>query len=81
MADIQQVDFGNVSDIPEQMEAMAAQLRAGDHEKIRFAVCVFLGEGGIPVVCGWGQEADYIHAIGLLHLGASWLAQHEVKRR
>jgi len=44
-------------------------------------VDVTLDETGTPTVYGWGRDADDIHAIGLLHLGASWLALHEVKRK
>ena len=81
MSGVHEVDFGNLADIPQKMENMAAELRAGDHGKVCIAVCVILGEGGAPIVCGWGQGADELRTIGLLQLGASWLAQYEVKRR
>lgn len=78
---VHQIEFGNFGNIPLLMKEMAAQLRAGTHGSVRTGVAVFLREDGTPIVCGWGQDADDIHAIGLLHLGAAWLCSHEVRRK
>lgn len=78
---VREVDFGCLDDIPALLENVASELREGRHGKVLSAAAVFVNEEGVPIVCGWGADTDSIRAMGLLHLGASWLAAHEVRRR
>jgi hypothetical protein len=80
MAIVHQVEFGNLADIPKLMETVAAELRAGEYGEVRSGVCVLLGKDGTPHVFGWGADADDVHAIGLLTLGAAWVGKSEVVR-
>jgi hypothetical protein len=78
---VRRVDFGDLSDIAGQIEVVAAQVRAGSLGDVAAGVCVLLDAEGLPRVFGWGRDTDDIRAIGLLHLGASWLSAHAVRRK
>lgn len=65
---------GNLQDIPALMEAVARQTREGKFGKIVAGVCVLLNDAGEPQVFGWG-DTDAVRGIGLLTLGAQFLAR------
>ncbi len=62
----------DLNDIPARMEAVAASIRNGEVAPAA-AVAVFIDESGELVVYGWGKT-ETIHSVGLLNLGAIWLA-------
>lgn len=64
---------GNLSDIPALIEATANRLRSGEFGNITAGACVLLDETGRPTVFGWGA-ADSVRGVGILTIGANWLA-------
>lgn len=81
MTDLKVVELpgGDLLDIPKRMETVAGQIAAGDHGVVTAGVCVLVDDAGNLKVFGWGRTDD-VHTVGLLHLGAAWLAQHRVER-
>lgn len=79
MADIKEVNFHSVTDIPGMMERMAGDIREGKVNP-RFGVAVFIDGDEEITVCGWGADPDGLSAIGLLGLGAAWLSVNKVRR-
>jgi hypothetical protein len=77
LVELPKIDLG---DIPARMENMAAEIRGGQQGNIEVAAAVFIRDDGDIVVCGWGRDADDVRAVGILHLGAAWLAAHITKR-
>ena len=71
---------GNLDDLVALSQNLADQIKSGVHGDLRSGVVVLLKANGEPVVMGWGREADDIHGIGLLTLGAQWLSARETKR-
>lgn len=69
----------HLHDIPTLLRNLAAEIEAGAHGNVVAGAATFLVEDGEVFVCGWGRTDD-VHSIGLLHLGASWLATHRVER-
>jgi hypothetical protein len=81
MTDLRVVDFptGNFRDIPAALEVMAKLIREGVLGDVVSGAGTFLRSDGSVVVCGWGDTSD-VHSIGLLTLGAEWLAARRVVR-
>lgn len=70
---------GDLNDIPARMRGAADAIEAGEHGDVQAGVAVVIDGNGVPVIFGWGKTTD-IHSIGLLHLGAAWLAANRVER-
>lgn len=70
----------NLNDIAASMEIVAKAIRDGKHGALESAACVLLKDNGEPVIFGWGKTHD-IHSMGLLTLGASWLASAKWERQ
>ena len=70
---------GNLADVAASMEQAAADIRASQDAPVLSAACITLDANGEIAVYGWGRTDD-IHSIGLLQLGAAWLASHKVVR-
>lgn len=69
----------HLHDLPALLRNLAGEIEAGAHgEVVAGAATFLLGDGGV-FVCGWGRTDD-VHSIGLLQIGASWLATHRVER-
>lgn len=70
----------SVDDIPAMLEVMAKEIRDGEHGTVTAGAGVFLTTDGEVMVCGWGKDATDVHSVGLLHIGAAWLAANKVQR-
>lgn len=70
---------GNLNDIPRLLENLAQEIRDGWHGDIVAGAAVLLRDDGDVIVFGWGKT-EGIHSLGLLHLGAQWLATNMVER-
>jgi hypothetical protein len=81
-ADLKLVDLSkrNVDDIPAMLETLAANIRSGEYGKVEAGVGVFMDEDGDVFTCGWGSDVDGVYSIGLLNIGAHWLAARKVTR-
>lgn len=76
----QLVEFtgGSLADVADSMETAAADIRALAIPVVS-AACITIDEDGQLAVYGWGRTDD-VHSIGLLQLGATWLATNKVSR-
>ena len=68
------LDCGDIGDIPALMERCAAAIRDGERGDVVMAACVLLQRDGTPILFSWGRDADELRTIGMLQVGANWLA-------
>jgi hypothetical protein len=76
MTDLKVVKLtGNLQDIPALIETVARQTREGEFGHVVAGVCVLMNDDGEIQVFGWGGDTDDVRGIGLLTLGAQFLAR------
>jgi hypothetical protein len=61
------------------MRAAADAIEKGDRGNIQAVAAVAIDDAGAVVVWGWGRTFD-VHTVGLLHVGAAWIASRRTER-
>ena len=79
MTEILPIGVTHLHDIPTLLRNLANEIENRVHGDLVAGAATFLCANGEVFVCGWGRTDD-VHSIGLLQLGAAWLAANRTAR-